>query len=66
MFVSLLKVCAATPILMKISFSILLSADMKLPRYMKSFTSSSSSTLPLTVFLVLCLQFHEFGLLGLS
>ena len=54
---SLLKACAAMSILVKISFSMLLSAEMKLPRYLKSFTSSNTFPL-IVVFLVL----HVFSL----
>ena len=41
MLVSLLKTCGATiPIFLDISFSMSVSAEMKLPIYLKSFTSS--------------------------
>ena len=42
MLVSLLKSCVARPILVEVSFSMLLSADMKLPRCLKSFNSSNN------------------------
>ena len=52
MLVTLLKNCAAMTIIVEISFSMLLSAEMTLPRYLKLFASSSTFLLTL-VFLVL-------------
>ena len=39
----LLKACSATPIIVEMCFSILQSVDMKLARYLQSFTSSINS-----------------------
>ena len=66
MLVSLLnlKACAAILILVDISFSMSPSAEMKLPRYLKSLISSSISPLSLTgVFFVLLLC--DFSFMGL-
>ena len=52
MLVSLIKDCVGMQILVDISFSILLSAEMKLPRYLKAFTSIS--TFYLTVVFMYC------------
>ena len=43
----LLKACSATPIIVEMCFSILQSVDMKLARYLKSFTSSINSPVAL-------------------
>ena len=54
MLVSLLKICSAIPIFVEISFSVLLIAEMKLPRYEDVHLLDHSSLMPLTVvFLVL-------------
>ena len=49
MLASLLKACAATLIIVEICFLMLLSAEKKLPRYLKSFTSSSTFTLTVVI-----------------
>ena len=61
MLVILSEACAGMPILVAFSFAMLLSAETKLPSYVKSF-ASSSKFLPTVGFLMLCLQFHKFRL----
>ena len=56
----MLKGCAVIPILVEIFFSMLQSADMKLPRYLKLFSSSIIS--PLTIVSVLVCGFKLISL----